>query len=243
MVVLRDDLEGGDLRARIRQRLTYANVVGTLVLFAVLAGGTALALPGKHRVKADDFRKNSVRARAIGTGAVGTDEIKNGAVGRADISNGGVTGADIADRGLTYQDLGSNSVVARVRNSAAVSSGDGGSGNPASVPLSGNTWTQAANEIDVFFGQLTFTQPATCSGMNPRMIVALVVDGNQLTQDVYSVNPGQTATGLFADARPFLFEPGTATARTVTVRVFDTCTGAGENFALDAVEVNAVAIR
>src|SRR2546423_13104373 len=117
------------MRSRIRQRLTYANVVGTLVLFAVIAGGTAMALPGKHRVKADDFRKNSVRARAIAPGAVLGDEIKNGTVGPADVGNGGVTGADVADRGLAYQDLGSNSVVTRIRNSAAVSSGDGGSAN------------------------------------------------------------------------------------------------------------------
>ena len=226
-----------------RPRLSYANVVGTLVLFAVIAGGTALALPGKHRVKADDFRKNSVRARAIAPAAVRSDEIRNGAVGPADVAGNGVTGADVADKGLGYQDLGSNSVVTRICSTAAVSSGDGGSANPAGVPLSGNTWTQAGNEIDVFFGQLTFTQPAACSGMNPRMIVVLLVDGNQLTQDVFDANPGQTMTALFADARPFLFEPDAATARTATVRVYDSCTGAGENYTLDAVEVNAVAIR
>ncbi len=62
---------------RARGRLTYANVVSTLALFLVIAGGTALA--------ADHLAKNSV----------GTAQIKKGAVTAAKIKNGAVTGAKI----------------------------------------------------------------------------------------------------------------------------------------------------
>lgn len=62
---------------RARGRLTYANVVSTLALFLVVAGGTAVA--------ADHLAKNSV----------GTAQIKMGAVTAAKIKNGAVTGAKI----------------------------------------------------------------------------------------------------------------------------------------------------
>src|SRR5258706_4209422 len=110
---------------RIRPRLTYANVVTTLALFAVVAGGTAFALPGKHRVAADDLRKNSIRAPAIATGAIGTSEVKDGSVGGTEIGDGQVGSSDVADQSLAYQDLGSNSVIARIRSTGPIASGDG----------------------------------------------------------------------------------------------------------------------
>jgi hypothetical protein len=61
----------------IRSRLTYANVVSTLALFLVGAGGTAFA--------AGQLAKNSV----------GTAQIKNKAITTAKIKNGAVTGAKI----------------------------------------------------------------------------------------------------------------------------------------------------
>jgi hypothetical protein len=61
----------------IRSRLTYANVVSTLALFLVGAGGTAFA--------ASQLAKNSV----------GTAQIKNKAITTAKIKNGAVTGAKI----------------------------------------------------------------------------------------------------------------------------------------------------
>jgi hypothetical protein len=63
---------------RIRVRITYANVVATLALFLVVAGGTALA--ARHMLP-----KNSV----------GTRQIKNNAITAAKIKNGTVTGKKI----------------------------------------------------------------------------------------------------------------------------------------------------
>jgi hypothetical protein len=64
---------------RIRQHLTYANVVATIALFIAVSGGTAVALNGSNTVQSDD----------IGPGAQ---------VSAADVVNDSLTGADIRNR-------------------------------------------------------------------------------------------------------------------------------------------------
>ena len=63
--------------ARLRDRLTYANVTATLALFIALGGSSyaAITLP-----------RNSVGAKQIRTSAVGSNEIRNGTVTNRDIS-------------------------------------------------------------------------------------------------------------------------------------------------------------
>ena len=63
--------------ARLRDRLTYANVTATLALFVALGGSSyaAITLP-----------RNSVGAKQIRTNAVGSTELRNGAVTTRDIS-------------------------------------------------------------------------------------------------------------------------------------------------------------
>jgi hypothetical protein len=61
----------------LRSKLTYANVVATLSLFLVLAGGTAFA------------------AGQLGKNTVGSKQLKKNAVTTAKIKNGAVTGAKI----------------------------------------------------------------------------------------------------------------------------------------------------
>jgi hypothetical protein len=41
---------------RIRDKLTYANVVASIAVFLALGGGVAVALPGVNSVTADDIR-------------------------------------------------------------------------------------------------------------------------------------------------------------------------------------------
>jgi hypothetical protein len=61
----------------VRKRLTYANVMSSLAVFLVVAGGSALA--------ANQLAKNSV----------GTKQLKNNAVTAAKIKNGAVTGSKV----------------------------------------------------------------------------------------------------------------------------------------------------
>ena len=64
--------------SRIRSLLTYSNVVSTIALFAVLAGGGAWAA---SKIGAGDIEKNAVRTR----------HIKNGQVKRSDLAKAAVS--------------------------------------------------------------------------------------------------------------------------------------------------------
>jgi hypothetical protein len=62
----------------LRRRLTYANVMSSIAVFLVVAGGSAFA------------------ANQLGKNTVGTKQLKNNAVTGAKIKNGAVTGAKLS---------------------------------------------------------------------------------------------------------------------------------------------------
>jgi hypothetical protein len=70
--------------SRLRERLTYANVVASLCLFLVVGGSTAVALKGTNRVNSRDIVDNSVKGRDVRDGGIGSIEIGNGEVGPVD---------------------------------------------------------------------------------------------------------------------------------------------------------------
>ncbi len=72
---------------RALKRLSYANVMSTLAVFAVLGGGTAFA--------ATQLAKNSVGTKQLKSNAVTTAKIKKEAVTAAKIKNGAITGAKV----------------------------------------------------------------------------------------------------------------------------------------------------
>jgi hypothetical protein len=74
---------------RIRDHLTYANVMATIAVFLVLSGGTAVALSGTNTVQSDD----------LGPGAqVKAPDVAAGAVGSAAVINESLTGQDIKNQ-------------------------------------------------------------------------------------------------------------------------------------------------
>jgi hypothetical protein len=77
--------------SRVRQHLTYANVMATIAVFLVLGGGTAVALNGTNTVQSDD----------LGPGAqVKAPDVAANAVNGTDVVNGSIAGADIAPSAL-----------------------------------------------------------------------------------------------------------------------------------------------
>lgn len=72
----------------VRKRLTYANVVSSLALFLVVAGGSAFAAAqlGKNSVGAKQLKKNAVTAAKLKKNAVTAAKIKPGAVTGAKIN-------------------------------------------------------------------------------------------------------------------------------------------------------------
>jgi hypothetical protein len=181
-------------------------VVSTLALFLALGGASyaAFHLPG-----------NSVGTRQIRDHAVTLQKISATAQHALRGQNGlpGPPGRDGA------------AIVARVRSSAGVDTPADHS--TATVPLTSNTWTQAATEVDLGpVGRLTFTDPATgsCGGTGlADLNVEIDVDGRLFTSfGVQALIDGAThATHLTLASA--LYEPGVPTAHTVTAKVSSGC--------------------
>ena len=81
---------------RIRNRLTYANVVATLALVLVIAGGTAYAA----NTVSEDIVNGEVK-----TADIGTDEVRSADVSDDTLSGGGLGGVDIAKNSLKGPDI------------------------------------------------------------------------------------------------------------------------------------------
>ncbi len=71
----------------VLKRLTYANVMSSIAVFLVVAGGSALA--------ATQLGKNSVGSKQLQKNAVTAAKIKNGSVTAAKVKQGSLTGSDI----------------------------------------------------------------------------------------------------------------------------------------------------
>ena len=134
---------------RVARKLTYANVMVTILAFVVLAGGTAFAAGqlGKNTVGSKQLRKNAVTAA----------KIKNGAITGAKIKNGAITGAKI--------NLGSLGTVPSASNATTAGNANTVNGRTitkvfAKIPK-GSTATIAT------IGPLTLT--AECAAVSGRV--------------------------------------------------------------------------
>ncbi|HVO54731.1 MAG TPA: hypothetical protein VMT37_09985 [Solirubrobacterales bacterium] len=150
---------------RLSNRLTYANVISTLALFLVLAGGSALAANqlAKNSVGSKQLKSNAVTAAKIKNAAVGASKIADGAITSGKIANGSVTGEKIADNAVTTNKLADNAVTTSKIADGAVTGAKVNEGslhftcnNPANAVLllggpcvykttraGGATWTEA----------------------------------------------------------------------------------------------------
>jgi hypothetical protein len=99
--------------ARLRARLTYANVVATLALFLALGTGSAVALDGMNTVFSDDIVDGEVSGADVANESLGTADVRNSSLDGLDlrtesVSSGrvfGLDGGDVDDDGLTAADI------------------------------------------------------------------------------------------------------------------------------------------
>jgi hypothetical protein len=86
---------------QIRQHLTYANVMVTILAFIVLTGGTAVALQGQNTVFTDDIANDTQPASGGNpAGGLTAPDLRANSVGSSEVSNGSISGADIAASAL-----------------------------------------------------------------------------------------------------------------------------------------------
>jgi len=101
------------MKASLRSRLNYGNVIGTIALFVALGGvAVAAGLP-----------KNSVGPNQIKKGAVNTQKLKNQAVTSAKLANKAVTAGKLGPNSVTPGNIGNGAVTsAKIGNSAVIAS-------------------------------------------------------------------------------------------------------------------------
>jgi hypothetical protein len=217
---------------RIRDHLTYANVMATIAVFLVLSGGTAVALDGINTVDSGDIINDQVKSVDVRN-----DDLPTGGLGAVDLRPNSVRGSEVQDGSLAPAD--SSNVVARVRGTDSVSTGDGGFASPASYPLPNNTWTQAATEVEGFVGEATIDDEAPSESCNAVVIIR--VDGQLVGTMFFSTETRHVLVPVTSD--PYLFEPGVPTERTMTAEVWDNCTNPGNDFTVTSVKVDAIGDR
>jgi hypothetical protein len=111
-------------------------------------------------------------------------------------------------------------------------------GGPTDIPLTGNTWTQAAQELELVAGTVKITIPSSCTGGFGNALL-LSVDGNATT---FASIPGPPTSGTVT--LPFLIgtlsEPGKDADHKLTAKFTDTCTKAGEDYKIEDVKIDVL---
>jgi hypothetical protein len=194
----------------------------------------------KRSLTAADFSPGSllgalkgVAGHAGAAGAVGP----TGAAGAAGPGgSAGPTGAT-GPAGAAGQD-GNASIILRARGTGSVTAPHGAS---TSVPLSGATWTQGANDLNLVTGSMTIEVPASCTGSFGNAVI-LSVDGVPNTFVSAPTTPANTSITVpvvISDVT----EPGTATQHTITAKLANSCTKSGEDYTVTNAKIDVLAFH
>lgn len=238
-----------------------AMLVALLALLVALGGSSYAAVT---------FSKNSVTSKHIKNGQVKRADIANNAVTSAKVANATLLADDFKAGQLPAGPAGpkgdtgppgsqgpqgntgpqgpqgdtgapgipGSAIVARVRSTSALTPAT--AGTYEQVALTGNTWTQAGDEMNVAWLKAELTNNACVGGIGSpvgsSVVLNVKVDGSVVAPFVI----GSTSP-LWA-AFPVDLEPGTATTHTLTVEATHSCVESG-SFTLDSVAINVVGIR
>jgi hypothetical protein len=252
----------GSLAVGMRKRVAghlRANLVGYVALFAAL-GGTSYA--------ATQLAPGSVTTRSLANGAVTHAKLSANSVGANDLIKRSLTAADfrpgallnalsglkgaggrgglkvtagakgaVGPAGPPGAD-GNSSIVMRARGSGTTT-GPHGASTP--VPLSGASWTQDANDVNLLTGSMTITIPSSCTGSFGNGVV-LSVDGVPNTFALAPTSPASSTVTM-----PLLvsevMEPGASTTHQLTAKLANSCTRSGEDFSVSNVKVDVVSFH
>jgi hypothetical protein len=195
----------------MRKRLTYANVMTTIGVFLLLAGGTAIAAKqlGKKTVGAKQLKKNAVTTAKIKAKAVTKAKIADGAIDGTKLADGSVTTTKIVDGAVTGSKIAAGSTpfsqrVLQLKKSEQVPITPG-----AVYPI--GSYTQNAGEDNQYVGAVDFEFAAGC--IQPRTAVVLIMADSAnpavpMPQEImgYGIVTGDTSTGTVrrrAEMTPF----------------------------------------
>ena len=157
------------LTSHLRTHLTYANVMSTIAVVAMLSTGTAYAAAriGSADVINDSLRSVDIKDSTLTGADIGSDRVGSADVaglGSADIADESLTGADILDGDVNSADvhaLVGGDIVDQSLDGSELASGAVGSGHVQDGTLSANdlgTGSVAADEVadgSIGSGELT----------------------------------------------------------------------------------------
>jgi hypothetical protein len=130
---------------------------------------------------------------------------------------------------------GSASVALRARSTGTVTGPHGASTN---IPLTGGSWTQAGNDLNLITGSVTLETPQSCTGSFGNSVV-MSVDGVPNTFAVAPTAPANSTVTIPVVVSEVM-EPGGDTQHTITAKLANTCTRSGEDFTLTDAKIDVV---
>jgi hypothetical protein len=232
-----------------------SNVVAYLALFAAL-GGTSYA--------AVQLAPGSVTTTALANGAVTRGKLAAHSVGERNLLKRSLTAADFKP-GVLRSVLratprrgpagrtgatgvggpvgppghdGNASVVLRARGTGDVTAAHG---SGTTIPLTGTTWSQGANDLNLITGAVTMQTPSSCTGSFGNAVV-ISVDGVPNTFLVAPTAPANAKVTVPMVVSE-LTEPGADGQHTITAKLNNTCTKSGEDFKVTDAKIDVVAFR
>ena len=214
------------------------NVVAYLALFVALGGSSYAAVrltPGSVRTPA--LAKGAVTHKKLAANSVTSANVVSGSLSKADFKPGTLGKGDKGAPGATGPagPAGGAHVGARARSTGSVVAPHGTSTN---VPISSNSWTQEADELDLIAGTMTVKTPAACTGSFGTALV-VNVDGKSTTFGVPPQTPPSSSVTV-----PILVgtvtEPGSSTQHQMTASLGNSCTQDGEDFTVDDLKLDVL---
>jgi hypothetical protein len=180
----------------------------------------------RRSLTAADFKPGAL-LNAFGPGAAGAAGPNGGAGGVGGPGRAGPAGQD-----------GNASIVLRARGTGPVTIPHGSSTN---IPLTGTTWTQAANDLDLVTGAMTIETPSSCTGSfgNAVLISVNGVPNTFVSAPTFPPNTSVTMPVLVSD----LTEPGSGANRTITAKLANACTKAGEDYTITNAKLDVVSFH
>jgi hypothetical protein len=174
---------------RVRRHLTYANVMATVTLFLVLAGGAAYAAGhlGKSSVGTKQLKKNAVTVAKIKKNAVTAAKIRNAAVTGAKVKAGGLQGVDISPT------VPFGHVVHAARGHASIPIPELG----VLYPLENPTFAQEAGQALVPVGGIEVEVGAGCIG--PAVEANVIADQADPVKASEETSLGKEPEGIVAN--------------------------------------------
>jgi uncharacterized protein YjbI with pentapeptide repeats len=177
---------------RLTGRLSYSNVMSTIAVFAVLAGGTAYAA---NTIGSSDIIDGEVKSVDIGDGEVKSADVKDESLTTFDIST--MLGADVVDGTLTGADVQNESLTSADIQNNSLGNGDFLTGSVDGRVATDNSLTGA----DIQNGQIGQVDLAD-GAVNSAKTADNSLTGNDINESTLAMPPSTTVGFVSSNGPP-----------------------------------------